>query len=138
MQSENNQVLGSYPISALRKILDYIEEKRGVKVDIGRIPLDNRETLELFKRGDTNGVFGFSSPDIQKYSKELKPNSFDELMILCAFCGPARTFRPSDAEMITEYIDRKSGELEYDGIHLDVEPIILPTCCIFVYHEQVT
>lgn len=138
MQSENNQVLGSYPISALRKILDYIEEKRGVKVDIGRIPLDDEKTLELFKRGDTDGVFGFSSPDIQKYSKQLKPNSFDDLMILGAFCGPARTFRPADAEMITEYIDRKSGEWEYDGIHPDVEPIISPTCGMIVYQEQVT
>ena len=100
MLSEDNLALEPYPISVIRKILDCIEKKRNIRVDIGRIPLDDRETLELFKKGDTDGVFGFDAPDIQEYSKQLKPDSFDELMILGALCGPARAFRPAQQRPI--------------------------------------
>ena len=138
MQSEDNLILEPYPISAMRNVLDCIEKKRNIRVDIGRIPLDDRETLELFKKGDTDGVFGFDAPDIQEYSKQLKPDSFDELMILGALCGPARAFRPATSELITEYIDRKRGEWEYSCIQPDVEPIISATRGMIIYQEQVT
>ena len=138
MQSEDSLALEPYPISAMRKILDCIEKKWNIRVDIGLIPLDDRETLELFKKGDTDGVFGFDAPDIQEYSKQLKPDSFGELMILGALCGPARAFRPATSELITEYIDRKRGEWEYSCIHPDVEPIISATRGMIIYQEQVT
>ena len=67
MQSGDNLILEPYPISAMRNVLDCIEKKRNIRVDIGRIPLDDRETLELFKKGDTDGVFGFDAPDIREY-----------------------------------------------------------------------
>ncbi len=138
MQSENNLTLEPYPISVIRKILDCIEKNRNIRVDIGRIPLNDEKTLDLFRNGDTGGVFGFDSPDMQEYSKQLKPDSFEELMILCALCGPARAFRPATSDLITEYIDRKRGECGYDGIHPDVEQIILPTYGMIIYQEQVT
>ncbi len=102
MQSENNLTLEPYPISVIRKILDCIEKNRNIRVDIGRIPLNDEKTLDLFRNGDTGGVFGFDSPDMQEYSKQLKPDSFEELMILCALCGPARAFRPATSDLITE------------------------------------
>ena len=138
MQSENNQVLEPYPISALRKILDYIEEKRGVRIDIGRIPLDNRETLELFKRGDTDGVFGFSSPDMQEFLKQLQPDNFNDLMILCALYGLKGMFRPAVFDMFPEYIARKKDKQKIDIIHPDLKSIISPTYGLIVYQEQLT
>lgn len=138
MQSENNQVLEPNPISALRKILDFIEEKRGVRVDIGRISLDDQETLELFKRGDTNGIFGFSSPDMQEFLKQLQPESFNDLMVLCALYGLEGMFRPACFDLLPEYIARKTGKSEIDCIHPDLEPIILPTYGLIVYQDQIT
>ena len=138
MQSEDNLILEPYPIYVMRKILNSIEKNRNIRVDIGRIPLDDKKTLDLFKRGDTDGVFGFDAPDIQECSKQLKPDSFEELMILCALCGPARAFRPATSDLIADYIDRKRGEWEYSCIHPDVEPIISATRGMIVYQEQVT
>ena len=138
MRSENNQLLEPYPLSVMRKILDCVEKTQNIRVDISHIPLDDKKTLDLFRNGDTDGVFGFDAPDIQEYSKQLKPDNFDELMILGALCGPARAFRPATSDLITEYIDRKWGECGYDGIHPDVEQLILPTRGMIIYQEQVT
>jgi len=138
MRSKNNQLLEPYPFSAMRKIMDCIEKTQNIRVGISRIPLDDKKTLDLFRNGDTDGVFGFDSPDMQEYSKQLKPDSFEELMTLCTLCGPARAFRPATSDLITEYINRKWGECGYDGIHPDVEQIILPTYGMIIYQEQVT
>ena len=138
MQSENNLTLEPYPLSVMRKILDCVEKTQNIRVDISRIPLDDKKTLDLFRNGDTDGVFGFDSPDMQEYSKQLKPDSFEELMILCALCGPARAFRPTTSDLVTDYIDIKRGVWEYSGIHPDVEPIISATRGMIVYQEQVT
>ena len=138
MRSENNQLLEPYPLSTMRKILDCIETTQNIRVDISRIPLDDKKTLDLFRKGDTEGVFGFDSPDMQEYSKQLKPDSFEELMILCALCGPTRAFRPATSDLVTDYINIKRGVWEYSGIHPDVEPIISATRGMIVYQEQVT
>ena len=138
MQSENNQFLEPYPISALRKILDCIEEKRDASIDISRIPLNDEKTLDLFKKGNTDGVFGFGSLDIQNFLKQLQPESFNDLMVLCALYGLEGIFRPACFDLLPEYIARKTGKSEINCIHPDLETIILPTYGLIVYQDQVT
>lgn len=138
MQNENNRILEPYPHSVMREVLDYIEKNRNIHVDIGRIPLNDKKTLDLFKKGNTEGVFGFCSPDMQKFLQQLKPNSFDDLMVLCALYGQEGMFRPAVFDMLPEYIERKTGKREIDNIHPDIEPIVSPTCGMIVYQDQVT
>ena len=138
MSSENKPNTEMNWLSEIRKILSCIEEQKGVRVDLIRIPLDDKETLDLFTKGDTEGVIGFGSPDMQKYLKQLKPNCFEDLMTLCALYGAGGIFIPVIRDMLLEYIERKTGKLEMDNIHPDVDPVILPTCGMIVYQEQVT
>ena len=51
-QREKDLVLEPSPIFAMRKILDYIEKERDVHIDIGRIPLNDKKTLNLFKKDE--------------------------------------------------------------------------------------
>ena len=138
MRRKTNQIQGPYPLSAMREILDSIEENRNVRVDMGRVPLDDKKTLALFKKGDTEGVFGFGSPDMQNFLKQVKPESFDDLMALCALYGLEGKFRPATFEMLDEYIARKARKKKIDNIHPDVKLIISHTCGLIVYQEQVT
>ena len=43
-----------------------------IDIDIDAISLDDEKTLELFQRGETNGIFQFESAGMQKHLKELK------------------------------------------------------------------
>ena len=117
-----------YPLSTIQEILECIDKKKGVRVDIGRIPIDDKKTLDLFKNGDTEGVFGFGSADMQKYLKALQPNTFNDLMNLCALYGLEGMFRPATFEMLPKYIAIKTGKNKVDNIHPDAAPIISPTC----------
>lgn len=135
-QREKDLVLEPSPIFAMRKILDYTEKERDVHIDIGRIPLNDKKTLNLFKKGDTGGVFGFDSPDMQKILRRLKPDSFDDLMALCALYRPETLSRPELFELLPEYIARKTSEKKIAGIHRDVNPILSSMCGMIVYQEQ--
>ena len=49
------------------------------KIDLDNIPLDDRETYELFQRADTDGIFMMES-EWDKYDLlQVKPKNFDEL-----------------------------------------------------------
>ena len=82
------------------------------RADIGPIPLDDEKTLDLFKKGKTEGVFGFGSPDMQKILKRLKPDRFDDLMVLCALYRPETPSRPEIFDLLPEYIAKKRGKQE--------------------------
>lgn len=138
MRNKTNQTQELDWLSAMRKILDCIEEKRNVRVDMGRLSLDDKKTMDLFKKGDTEGVFGFGSPDMRKILKQLKPESFDDLMALCALYGLEGKFRPAVFEMLPEYIARKTGKTEIDNIHPSLKSILAPTCGMILYQDQIT
>lgn len=125
-------------LAAMRETLNCIEKRDNVRVDIGRIPLNDKKTLNLFKKGDTEGVFGFGAPDIQNFLKQLRPESFNDLMVLCALYGLEGMSRPACFDLLPEYIARKTGKSEIDCIHPDLEPIISHTYGLVAYQEQVT
>lgn len=87
MSSENKPNVQMNWLSAIWKILDCIEAQKGIRVDLACIPLDDNETLDLFKNGDTEGVIGFDSSDMQNFLKQLKPNCFDDLIFAVAILG---------------------------------------------------
>lgn len=138
MGNASRQIAEPDWLATMRKILDYVEEKRNISVDIARIPLNDKKTMDLFKNGDAEGVFGFGAPDIQNFLKQLQPDSFNDLMVLCALYGLEGMSRPACFNLLPEYIARKTGKREIDCIHPDLEPIISHTYGLVAYQEQVT
>ncbi len=53
--------LGLRNLTILSKAVDVIEQTTGQKLDILRLPLDDRETFALLQRGETKGVFQLES-----------------------------------------------------------------------------
>ncbi|MFN6081843.1 MAG: DNA polymerase III subunit alpha, partial [Bacteroidota bacterium] len=123
--------LGLRNLSIIRDALLLIKQNHGVEIDINTIPLDDKQTLELFARGETNATFQFESVGMQKYLKELKPDRFDDLIAMNAL------YRPGPLQYIPNFIARKHGkeEVTYD---LEVmQDILKDTYGITVYQEQV-
>ena len=100
-------------------------------MDENAIPLDDKETFELFSRGDTTGLFQFESPGMKKHLRALQPNRFEDLVAMNAL------YRPGPMEYIPQFIRRKHGEepIEYD--HPMMESFLKDTYGITVYQEQV-
>jgi len=123
--------LGLRNLSIIRDSLVLIELNHGVSIDIDSIPLDDKKTLELFAKGETNATFQFESPGMQKHMKDLKPDRFEDLIAMNAL------YRPGPIAYIPNYIARKHGKepVTYD---LDaMEEHLKDTYGITVYQEQV-
>ncbi|MCD8102802.1 MAG: DNA polymerase III subunit alpha [Alistipes sp.] len=123
--------LGLKTLSIIKDALDNIKDIRGEVIDIDAIPLDDKETYELYARGDTTGLFQFESPGMKKHLRNLKPNRFEDLIAMNAL------YRPGPMEYIPNFIARKNGVEKVVYEIPDMEEYLSDTYGITVYQEQV-
>ncbi|WGH28198.1 MAG: DNA polymerase III subunit alpha [Candidatus Shikimatogenerans bostrichidophilus] len=93
--------------------------------------INDKKTLNLFRKGNTIGIFQYDSLGMRKYLKNLKPNNFNDLISLNAL------YRPGTIKYINNFILRKNGKekILYD---LPVmKKYLKETYGITVYQEQV-
>ncbi|MCH9608685.1 MAG: DNA polymerase III subunit alpha [Chlamydiales bacterium] len=123
--------LGLKTLTSINLTVKAIEEKTGKKIDWVNIPLDDKRTYQLLQQGQTLGIFQMESSGMQELSRQLKPDRFEEIMLIVAL------YRPGPMSMIPMFIDRKHGKekIEYD--HPMLESILSETYGIMVYQEQV-
>ena len=100
-------------------------------LDPDRIPDDDRETYELFGRGETTGLFQFESPGMKKWLRALQPERLSDLVAMNAL------YRPGPMEYIPDFVDRKQGRKEVAYDHPLMEQRLKDTYGITVYQEQV-
>jgi DNA polymerase III subunit alpha len=123
--------LGLRTLTIIKDAINSIKLTRNIDLDIEAIDLNDQKTLELFQRGETNGIFQFESPGMQKHLKDLKPDSFTDLIAMNAL------YRPGPLAYIPNYIGRKHGRepITYDLEGMD--EFLQETYGITVYQEQV-
>ncbi|MEY3397882.1 MAG: hypothetical protein RL220_476, partial [Bacteroidota bacterium] len=123
--------LGLKTLTLIKDTIRLIKARHGVEIDPDTIPLDDTQTYELFQRGETIGIFQYESAGMQKYMRELKPTTFDDLIAMNAL------YRPGPLEYIPSFIRRKHG-LEAISYDLpEMEEYLKETYGISVYQEQV-
>jgi len=99
--------------------------------NINQIDLDDQSTLQLFRDGQTNGVFQFESAGMKNMLRRLQPDRFEDLIAANAL------FRPGPMQNIPTFIARKHGQEEQTILDPSVADILAPTYGIIVYQEQV-
>jgi len=123
--------LGLKNLTIIQTALEIIERIHGTKIDIDKIPTNDRTTFELLSHADTTGVFQLESAGMRRYLKQLKPSKFDDITAMVSL------FRPGPMEWIPSYIKRKHGHEKITYIHNDLKPILEPTYGIGIYQEQI-
>ncbi|MBO7644180.1 MAG: DNA polymerase III subunit alpha [Bacteroidales bacterium] len=123
--------LGLITLSIIHETLRNIKQRHGIDIDIEAIPIDDRETLELYGRGDTTVVFQFESEGMKTWLQRLKPERFEDLIAMNAL------YRPGPMDYIPDFVERKQGvqKIEYDLP--EMEEFLSETYGITVYQEQV-
>jgi DNA polymerase-3 subunit alpha len=125
--------LGLKTLTLIHDCLKLIEECRGVKIDLPRLPLDDKKTYRLLCNGNTTGVFQLESAGIREMTVKIRPNCFEDLVAILALYRPG----PLDSGMAEEYIKRKHGKEKIKYLHPLLEPILKDTYGVIVYQEQV-
>jgi DNA polymerase-3 subunit alpha len=105
--------------------------RRGIDLDLSRIPLDDAKTYEMLARGETVGVFQVESQGMRRALVDMRPDRFEDLIVLVAL------YRPGPMANIPTYCARKLGHETIEYLHPKLAPILAPTYGIITYQEQV-
>jgi DNA polymerase-3 subunit alpha len=125
--------LGLRTLTLLDKAVKLIEQTRGVKLDIARLPLDDAETFALLQRGDSLGVFQFESEGIRNLLQRLKPDNIRDIIACTALYRPG----PLGGGMVDAYVNRKHGREKPAYQHPVMAELLAETYGVMVYQEQV-
>ncbi|MBI5045469.1 MAG: DNA polymerase III subunit alpha, partial [Candidatus Niyogibacteria bacterium] len=122
--------LGLSNLSIIEETLARIKRLHGEEIAINQIPLDDLKTYRLLSRGNTVGVFQLESAGMQRYIKELKPSSLEDIIAMVAL------YRPGPMEFLPSYLARKNGQEKITYLHPKMEPVLKNTYGIMIYQEQ--
>jgi len=101
-----------------------------LKIDLDKIPYDDKKTFELLQQALTTSVFQLESDGMKRYLKELVPSTFEDITAMVAL------YRPGPMQFIPDYIERKHGNQTITYLHPKLEPILKDTYGICIYQEQ--
>lgn len=123
--------LGLRTLTVIRDTLDIIENTRGQRPDVENLSYDDSRVFELIGSGDSDGVFQLESMGMKSFMKDLKPDSFEDIIAGVAL------FRPGPMDQIPLYIYNKNHPDEVGYKHPTLEKILDVTYGCIVYQEQV-
>ncbi|HYM96580.1 MAG TPA: DNA polymerase III subunit alpha, partial [Candidatus Sulfotelmatobacter sp.] len=123
--------LGLQNLDIIATCLRLIKERRGVEIDIERIPFDDSKTYELLSSGDTHGVFQLEGAGMRRMVMDMRPQSFGDVSAAVAL------FRPGPMINIPAFVARKQGREPIEYMHERLEPILRETYGVMIYQEQV-
>ncbi|MBN2001524.1 DNA polymerase III subunit alpha [candidate division KSB1 bacterium] len=123
--------LGLKTLTVIKDTLCFIQESREENIDIGNLPLDDRQTYELLMRGDTDGIFQLESSGMKDVLTRMKPDCIEDVIALIAL------YRPGPMDNIPEFISRKQGKTKILYEVAELEAILKETYGVIVYQEQV-
>lgn len=90
----------------------------------------DEKVLDVFRKGDTLGIFQFSSNGMKNTLKKMDIKGIEDLSAANAL------FRPGSMAYIDNYCNRKQGKEAFGYLHPDLEPILKNSYGIIVFQEQ--
>ncbi len=126
-------LLGLRNLTVIDDSLELIRKETSLVIDINTLPLDDGPTFDVFKAGNTDGVFQFESPGMKDLLRRFSPEEFRDLIALNALYRPG----PLKSGMTDEFIHRRNHPDRVAYELAELEPILKETRGIIVYQEQV-
>jgi DNA polymerase III subunit alpha len=115
-------------------MIDIVLEMVGMDLaELYNVPLDERRTLDAFRRGDVVGIFQFEGRATRLVNAGVVPDHFMHLADINALARPGPLF----SGMTAQYIDIKHGRKKPDHLHPIVWKYTEFTYGQIIYQEQV-
>ena len=123
--------LGLRTLTVIRDALQLIKDDKGVDIDFDTMVYDDPEVFKMISEGNTEGVFQLESSGMTQFMKELKPNSFEDII------AGISLFRPGPMSEIPRYIENKNNPEKIVYKTEKLKPILDVTYGCIIYQEQV-
>jgi DNA polymerase-3 subunit alpha len=125
--------LGLRTLTVIHDAVATVARRRGERVDVDRLDLDDPTVYAMLRAGRTAGVFQFESPLATDTLRQMRCDRFDDLVATNALMRPG----PLDSGMHLVFIRRKRGEEPVRYPHPALRDVLEPTYGVIVYQEQV-
>jgi len=126
-------VLALGMLTALRKSLDFISQRKGWTFSMQDIPAEDATTYEMICQADTVGVFQIESRAQMSMLPRLRPRCFYDLVIEVAIVRPG----PIQGGMVHPYLNRRQGKEPVTYPSKALEEALGRTLGVPVFQEQV-
>jgi error-prone DNA polymerase len=131
-------LLGLGMLSAVERCVETIAATRNERVDLSRIPFDDKRTFEMIQRADTTGVFQIESRAQMGSLRRTLPANLDDLTVQVALVRPG----PIVGGAVNTYIERRQAlladpEFEIPFLHPSLQEPLKETLGTIVFQDQV-
>lgn len=126
--------LGLKTLSLIRYAEEIINRHRKEgepEFHVADMPEDDKETFDMFQRGESSAIFQFESGGMQKTLRQAQPTRIEDLVALNAL------YRPGPMDYIPDFVE---GRFHPEKIHYPddcLKDILEETYGVMVYQEQV-
>ncbi len=126
-------VLALGMLSAIRRALDFISDRRGYAFGMQDIPAEESATFDMICKADTVGVFQIESRAQMSMLPRHRPRCFYDLVVQVAIVRPG----PIQGGMVHPYLNRRQGKEPVVYPSKDLELALGRTLGVPVFQEQV-
>ncbi|HET6505720.1 MAG TPA: DNA polymerase III subunit alpha [Baekduia sp.] len=131
-------LLGLGMLSAVERCVEMVHARRGERIDLSRIPMDDKATFECIQNAETTGVFQIESRAQMGSLRRTRPETLQDLTIQVAIVRPG----PIVGGAINPYIERlqrlradPTYEVPYE--HPSLKEILADTLGTIIFQDQV-
>jgi error-prone DNA polymerase len=124
-------LLGNRSLAVIRDAIAMVKENTGVRLDYSSSEAgDDPKTRELFRTGQTLGVFYTESPASRLLCQKSRAESFELLVLNTSI------IRPASNRFIRTYLERLHGA-PYQPLDPSLRDVLAETFGVMVYQEDV-
>ncbi len=126
-------LLGIRMQSAISHAVEEVRRVDGTDIAIDAIDRADPATFALVQSTRTLGCFQIESPGQRELVGKFAPETFEDLIIDISLFRPG----PVKSDMVTPFLEARQGWRAPSFLHPDLEPYLLDTGGVVVFHEQV-
>ncbi|HJQ65240.1 MAG TPA: DNA polymerase III subunit alpha, partial [Gemmatimonadales bacterium] len=124
-------LLGNRSLAVIRDAIAAVRTNAGVSIDYTTChPAEDEATKEVFRTGNTMGVFYTESPASRLLCQKSRSDTFDLLVLNTSI------IRPASNHYINTYLARLHGA-PYEPLHPVLRDVLAETFGVMVYQEDV-
>ncbi|MBS3802978.1 MAG: error-prone DNA polymerase [Oleiphilaceae bacterium] len=120
-------------LSAIRRALDLIGQRRGQPMTMQAIPPEDPATYAMLQKGDSIGVFQVESRAQINMLPRLRPETYYDLVVQVAIVRPG----PIQGDMVHPYLKRKHGQEPVNYPNEAIRGVLERTLGVPIFQEQV-
>lgn len=125
-------VLALGMLSCMRRAFEFMENEKGLKLDLSTIPAEDPATYAMIREADTLGVFQIESRAQMASIPLMAPKTFYDLVIQVAIVRPG----PIQGDMVHPYRRRRNGEEEVTYPTEELRRVLEKTLGVPLFQEQ--